>query len=191
MRNLETARLWLRPFTEADYPAVYAISSDPETTRYLFYWGHPGVTPEQDARRFLRRAIDGFAENPVRCREYALVRKADGAVIGDGSIELLDAETAEIGWILLPAYRGQGYAREMGEELMRRGFETLGVKRVIAHCDARNAPSYHLMERLGMRLERLEKEARPAKTPGGTKGDECTYALDRAQWEEKQNGIHS
>lgn len=191
MRNLETARLWLRPFTEADYPVIYAIAADPETTRYLFYWGRPGMMPEQDAWRFLRRAINGFAEAPVRCREYALVRKADCAVIGDGSIELLDAETAEIGWILLPAYRGQGYAGEMGEELLRRCFETLGVERVIAHCDARNAPSYHVMQRLGMRLEGVEKAARPAKAADEAKGDECTYALTRAQWEENRNGIHS
>ena len=44
MRNLETSRLLLRPFTWEDYPLIYGISSDPDTVKYLYYWGRPDMT---------------------------------------------------------------------------------------------------------------------------------------------------
>lgn len=185
MECLETERLRLRPFEEGDYPLILAIASDPETVKYLCRWGLPGVPPQQDARRFLDSALAGWAQNPIRVREYCLVRKDTGEAIGDGSIEYWNEDTAEIGWILLPAHRGQGYVTEMGRALLRYGFEKMGVQRIIAHCDALNAPSYHVMERLGMRREGVAWVARPAKTPGGQKGDECTYAILREDWEKE------
>lgn len=185
MKSLETTRLRLRPFEEGDYPLILGIASDPETVKYLYHWGRPGMTPEQDARRFLNYALGEWAKNPIRAREYCLVRKDTQEAIGDGSVEYWDADTAEIGWILLPKHRGKGYVTEMARTLLRYAFEEMGVSRVIAHCDARNAPSYHVMERLGMRREGVAWAARPAKTPGGDKGDECTYAILREDWEKE------
>ena len=185
MEHLETRRILLRPFTPADWDTVYQISTDPDTTKYLCHFGNAGSTPEGDARRFLSYATEAWQKDPLRAREYALVLKETGEVMGDGSIELLDDANAcaEIGWILLPRFRGKGYATEMGRELLRFGFETLGVQRIIAHCDARNAPSYHVMERLGMRFAHLAPAARPAKEQNGPKGDEATYEILRENWE--------
>lgn len=183
MKRLETQRLRLRPFEEGDFPLILGISSDPETVKHLYYWGRPGMTPEEDARRFLNYAMGAARETPIRSMEYCLVRKTDGAAIGDGSLELLGRDTGEIGWILLPACRGQGYAQEMARELLRYGFEEWGLSRIIAHCDARNAPSFHVMERLGMRREGVALSVRPEKEIGGDKGDECTYAILREEWE--------
>ena len=180
--RLETERLALRPFTEADYPLILRISSDPATTEYLYYWGRIGTTPESDARRFLDYALKNWARLPIRAREYCVTLRQGGQAIGDGSIEWVENErgTAEIGWILLPEYRGRGYATEAGRELMRTAFEVMGADTVIAHCDSRNAPSRHVMERLGMTLRAIEPEARPAKRPGEKNGDECTYAISRS-----------
>lgn len=177
---LETERLLLRPFMAADRPLILAIASDPATTKYLYYWGHIGSTPESDADRFLQYALSSWQEKPIRAREFCIVRKADGVAVGDGSIEWVDDATAEIGWILLPAYRGKGYATEMGKALVRAGFEVLGAQKIIAHCDERNLPSRHVMERLGMTLEHIEPEARPIKALGEKKGNECTYVLSPA-----------
>ena len=62
--RLETERLALRPFTEADYPLILRISSDPATTEYLYYWGRIGTTPESDARRFLDYAVKTGKKRP-------------------------------------------------------------------------------------------------------------------------------
>ncbi len=185
MLSLETERLRLRPFEEMDYPLIYRIASDPGTTEYLFFWGRIGSTPETDARRYLDYARSRWEEKPVRAWEYCVILKETGEAIGQGSVEWLrDApRTAEIGWILLPEHRGKGYATEMGRELMRTAFDTIGARQVIAHCDSRNAPSYRVMERLGMKRTGVEKSARPAKRIGESSGDECTYALSCDEWE--------
>ena len=187
--SLETERLRLRPFREEDYPLILRIASDPNTTRYLYYWGRIGCTKEQDARRFLDYALSSWAETPIRAREFCVVNKENGLSMGDGSAEWVHDEegTAEIGWILLPEFRGHGFATEMGRELMRAAFDIMGAKRVIAHCDARSAPSYHVMERLHMHLVHIEKEARPAKKENEKKGDECTYSIARQEWERLKN----
>lgn len=182
LTRLETERLTLRPFEEGDFPLLLRLAQDADTVRYLYSWGHPGVTPAQDARRFLDRALTGWAQRPVRLREYCVVRKADQAPLGDGSIETLDEKTAEIGWILLPEHRKRGYAVEMGRALLRAGFEETGAERIIAHCDARNAASYRVMERLGMAWQGTRRAVRPEKTPGGPKGDEVTCGITRRDW---------
>ena len=185
MKHLETARLMLRPFEEADYPLILKISSDPETVKYLYFWGRPGITPEADAHRFLAYALGEWGKTPIRAREYCIVLKETGETLGDGSVEYLeeDRNVAEIGWILTPEHRGKGYVTEMGRELIRYAFEEMKVDKVIAHCDTRNIPSYRVMERLHMHLESMEKECRPAKVEGGLKSDEYTYAISRQEWE--------
>lgn len=185
MMCLETERLRLRPFEESDHPLVLRIASDADTTKYLFFWGRIGSTPESDTRRYLEYALGRWREKPIRAWEYCVTLKATGEAIGQGSVEWWQdvPGEAEIGWILLPEHRGKGYATEMGRELLRVAFEVLGAKSVISHCDDRNAASYHVMERLGMKLDGIEKGARPAKRKGESNGDERTYALSRAEWD--------
>ena len=185
LRFLETERLRLRPFTEADKPLILRISADPGTTEYLFFWGRMGTTPESDARRYLDYALERWREEPARAWEYCVALKETGEAVGQGSLEWVEGQpgAVELGWILLPEHRGRGYATEMGKELVRTAFDVLGAQRVIAHCDDRNAPSFRVMERLGMTLAGIEKEARPAKRAGEKNGDERLYVLSRADWE--------
>lgn len=183
--SLETERLRLRPFSEADRPLILRIASDPDTTKYLFFWGRVGSTPESDTRRYLEYALGRWGETPIRAWEYCATLKETGEAIGQGSVEWCQdlPGAAEIGWILLPEHRGKGYATEMGRKLIRAAFEVLGAKTVISHCDDRNAPSYRVMERLGMKLTGIEKGARPVKHPGETCGDERLYVLSRGEWD--------
>ena len=179
--SLETERLKLRPISKEDRPMVLRISSDPATTEYLYFWGRVGATPESDAARYLEYAVGNWEKTPIRAREFCLILKETGTAIGIGSVEWVENEssTAELGWILLPEYRGSGFATEAGRELIRAAFDIMGADTVIAHCDSRNQPSRSVMERLGMTLREIAPETRPAKRPGERKGDECTYALRR------------
>ena len=181
--HLETERLLLRPFTWDDFDVCYRIAADEGTTRYLYWWGNAGSTPEGDANRFLERAVGGWEKKPLMAREYALVLKETGTVIGDGSIEDFGNGEGEIGWILLPEYRGKGYVTEMGKELLRYGFEELKLHRIITNCDARNENSWHVMERLMMQRAQITYGVRPAKEQDGFAGDEMTYAITKEQYD--------
>ncbi len=85
----------------------------------------------------------------------AMERRDSRAVIGNVSLHWLIAEhrQGEIGFVLHPDHHGQRYGREAATEMLRLGFEGLGLHRIIGRCDARNDASARLMERLGMRRE--------------------------------------
>lgn len=188
MHELETERLMLRPFLPEDDETILRISSDPDTVKYLYFWGREGKTPRQDADRFLyEHAIREWEREPIRMREYAVVLKETGKVIGDASIEDFGGGTGEIGWILLPEYRGNGYIHEAGERLLEFAFDTLGLFDVTACCDIRNVPSRHVMERLGMHLKERVPNARPDKGDG-IQADELVYMVNRADWWWRKNG---
>ncbi len=187
MKNcLYTQRLLLRPFAKDDYALVHAIAADEETTRFLYYWGRMGMTVEQDTQRFLNYAAGGWEKENVIDREYVLVRREDGAEIGDGSIQIIGDKEAEIGWILLPEYRGCGYVTEMAQELLRYGFEDLQMERIIASCDAQNTASYRVMERLNMHLWETKRGVRPVKKEGDLPGDTLVYGIDKETWDKSK-----
>lgn len=145
---LETERLVLRPFVEADVAPYAAINADPAVMRWL---GGPRslevtVREMQQANDSLGR--DGFGS-------VAMARKADGVFVGmcGFSIEEWYSPTDhEIGWRLAPAFQGIGYATEAARTWLDYGFGPLGLKRVISIADAPNFASIRVMQRLGMQL---------------------------------------
>ncbi len=87
--------------------------------------------------------------------------------------------TGEIGFVVKPAEQGRGYATEMAAEMMRLGFEDLGLRRVIGRLDARNTASARVLEHLGMRREALLVENEWVK---GEWCSELDYALLADEW---------
>ena len=147
-----TRRLTLRPATAADLDATWDFRR------------------REDVSRWLTRAPATLAEYRTQFLDPAslgksLVVELAGAVIGDLMLQVVDAwgqaevaaeargVQAELGWVLHPDHAGRGYASEAVRELLRLGFEELGLRRMTASCFAANVPSWRLMERVGMRRE--------------------------------------
>jgi len=175
---IETARLLLRPFTMDDLDALHAIHSRPDVARYL-YW-------EPRSRREVRKVLTARARGTTLDAAgdtlvLAIERRDSGALIGDVNLRWLSAahRQGEIGFVLHPDYHGRGYGREAALEMLRLGFEGLGLHRIIGRCDARNDASARLMERLGMRREAHFRQNEVFK---GAWGDEYVYALLAAEW---------
>ena len=70
-----------------------------------------------------------------------------------------DGKQVEVGWVFHPDVQGRGYATEAARELLRVGFEEVGVHRVWAQLDAENTASARICERLGMRREAFYEKA--------------------------------
>ena len=85
----------------------------------------------------------------------------------------------EIGYALHTDYQGKGYASEAAREILRLGFEDLGLRRICAILDDRNGPSALLLERLGMRREGHLIECAFFK---GEWANEYIYALREDEW---------
>jgi len=180
MEILETERLILRPFEEADFEAVHAYASVAENIQYMPW----GPNDESQTKAFIMRSIAQSKENPCKEYQYAVVLKSGKKLIGGCSFTVSGNAEAEIGWILHRDYWKQGYGTEMGKCLVEFGFNKLGLHRIIAHCDAENYGSYRVMERIGMRREGCFLEARPASKFSDKKyGDEYSYAIQKDEWE--------
>ena len=85
----------------------------------------------------------------------AVRRRPDDAFIG--RVTLFDRNEAnraiEMGYLIGPAYRGQGYAREAVDLTVRYAFDHLKLNRIIAQTGSFNVRSIALLESLGFLQE--------------------------------------
>lgn len=148
---LTTDRLILREFTENDWQATLAYQSDPRYLRF-YPWTH---RTEPEVRDFVNLFVDQQGEQPRRKFQLALTQNSDGRLIGSGGIRVHNAEErqANIGYELDPHFWGNGFATEAVDELLRFGFQTLGMHRIGGECLAENTASVRVMEKSGMKQE--------------------------------------
>jgi RimJ/RimL family protein N-acetyltransferase len=177
--RIETPRLVLRPFADADLDALFELRARPDVSRYL-YW--EPVTREEVAQELHRRVRHHALERVGDRIHLAVTLRDGGTVIGDVMLEWLSEQhrQGEVGFVFHPDHQGKGYAREAGAEMLRLGFEHFGLHRIIGRCDARNAPSSALMRRLGMRQEAHFVQNEVFK---GDWGDELVFAMLASEWE--------
>jgi RimJ/RimL family protein N-acetyltransferase len=175
---LHTDRLELRPFSVDDLEDAYVYMSDPAVVRYL-YWQ---VRDRDEVRAFLTdRALQGALEREGDRLTLALVLPLTGQVVGEVMLSWTSRENrqGEIGFVLNPAFQGNGYAREAALVVLALGFDKLGLHRIVGRCDALNVTSAGLMERLGMRREAHFIHDEIFK---GEWGDVLVYAMLEDEW---------
>jgi RimJ/RimL family protein N-acetyltransferase len=176
---LTTARLRLRPFNRGDVDGVFAYRGREDVARYLF---DPPLSRDECALAIQQRVTQTTFETEGDRIVLAVEPLGTSGLIGEVSLiwRSSEARQAEIGWIFHPAHQGQGYASEAAAVLLRLAFNTAGLHRVYARCDAANQSSWRLMERLGMRREAHFREH--ARFKGGW-DEEYYYALLRREWQ--------
>jgi RimJ/RimL family protein N-acetyltransferase len=152
METFETARLVLRPRDMGDFDACVAMDNDPEVIRYV---GPPWSTTEEHLA-FLRRRIRtryrpglGYwaivpREEPARFLGWILLHpcKVAGAEV-------------EIGWRLIRAAWGRGYATEAARPILAQGFAKTDIREVVADIDPENAGSIRVAEKIGLTYKRV------------------------------------
>ncbi len=146
-KSLQTARLLLRPYKSFDIKALVALIGAREVAATTLRIPHPYT--EDDARAMLRQ----FAKNETPSRFGIFLRETDELCGGIGLNLELEHDRAELGyWIGVP-YWGKGIATEAALEVVRYGFEELGLHRIFATCYVGNTASQKILEKLGMKYE--------------------------------------
>lgn len=174
---LQTARLRLRPFTDADEKPLFALHSSAHVLRY---WDAPPWSERSRAERFIT-ACRRMADEGTGAR-VAMDRVSDGAFIGWCSLTRWnpDHRSAAIGYCLDDAVWGQGYATEAARALLSWAFDTLDLNRVQAETDTRNAASARVLEKLGFVREGTLRED---CVVNGEVSDSWVYGLIRKDWQ--------
>jgi [ribosomal protein S5]-alanine N-acetyltransferase len=154
--QLETERLLLREIVRDDVPALYALFSDPEVTRYNDV---ETFTQEEDAHwviDFLRERFD--SQLGLR---WAICFRSDPAVlIGTCGYNawLRRNNCGEIGYDLMTRYWNQGITTEAVRAILRFGFEKMALNRVEADVTTGNEASARVLVKLGFMEEGLLRQ---------------------------------
>lgn len=149
---ITTPRLHLCHLQEDDDDFILSLLNDPDWLRHI---GDRGVRDAAGARRYLR-------DGPMRMyRErgfglYRMDRRTDGRPMGIcGLIKRPQLDDVDLGYALLPAYRGCGYAREAAMATLTHGRDELGLNRIVAITSLDNQPSIDLLQSVGMVFQRV------------------------------------
>lgn len=144
---IETQRLILRRFEDADADAIYAMRSDAEFMRFI-------KQPES------RKQAVGWMRMVSRYWEtdnfgfWAVVEKRSGETIGwSGTWNLWETGEKEIGFAIARKFWGRGFATEAASVALRYSFENRKAEKTVAVAIPENAASRRVMEKLGMKPE--------------------------------------
>ncbi|MGP3776173.1 GNAT family N-acetyltransferase [Streptomyces sp. SDT5-1] len=175
--HLRTARLRLRAFEDADASALYALQSDAHVLRY---WDSPPWTDPARADQFLANCRR--MEQEGTGARLAAERVSDGEFIGWCTLNSWnpDFRSASLGYCFAESAWGHGYATEAARALLGWAFDTLGLNRVQAEADTRNAASARVLEKLGFVREGTLRED---CVVNGDVSDSWVYGLLRREWQ--------
>jgi RimJ/RimL family protein N-acetyltransferase len=148
--QLETGRLRLAGWRVEDWVQLRPLATDPEVMRYI----HDGKPfPDERTQEFVRRQVRN--EQTLGYCMWRLLEKEGGGMIGFCGLQPLAATPeTEIGWWLSADRWGRGLATEAARRVLRFGFETVGLPRIVAIARAENRASLRVMGKLGMQFEK-------------------------------------
>lgn len=153
----ETPKLMLREVVATDAAFVHALLTDPDFLRHI---GHRGVDTLADAERTIETKYRAsYVEHGFGM--WVIEGKAEGVPLGlAGLVRREGLDHVDIGYAMLPAGRGKGYASEATRAVM--GWAAAkGIAPVVAIVNPDNGASIAVLEKLGLVADRL------VRLPGG------------------------
>ena len=143
---LETARLILRKWTDADAESLFHYAKDPAVGPAAGWQPHQSV---EESRNVIRNLLNG-----AEC--YAICEKGSDEAIGsielrlNGHTDMTDRDDeCELGYWLGKPFWGRGYMPEAAKEILRHGFEDLGMNVIWCGYYDGNQKSKRVQEKLG------------------------------------------
>lgn len=168
-RTVITARLELRPITQADVTEVHAMMATPSLREYM---ADGRVTPIAIVEGWVDASDADFAERGLGL--FVARPRGQAPIVGlTGFLRVYDPPVLELLYAVHPERQRQGLAVEMAAAMLGRGF-SCGLDPIRASTDAPNLPSIRVLERLGMR-----RVGSTAATPW----EQVHYAITRAEFE--------
>ena len=174
---LETERLLLRPWTEADAPACFRYAKDPRVGPRAGWLPHKD---EAESREIIRDVLS-VPET------FAIIWKETGLPIGCVGLNFhtyvsKGDDEAELGYWLGVPWWGRGIMPEAARALLLHGFADIGLERIWCCYFAGNEQSKRVQEKLGFRYQRTIENI-PIPRLNETR-DDVVNLLTREEWME-------
>lgn len=135
-----------------DATFIQELLTDPDFARNI---GDRGVRTVEDAERYI---LTGPGASYERFGFGLFLVELKQTLQPIGICGLLRRDThpdVELGFALLPAGRGKGYALEAATASVEYATAVLGLDRIVAITAPDNLPSIRVLEKLGFRFERM------------------------------------
>ena len=170
-----TAHLILRRFVPADLRGFQSYRSDPGVGRFQGW----SVQDDAGAACFLATMATIDMGVPGEWFQIAIEDRLTAKLVGDIGICVHAGAiaSAEIGFTIAPSAQRRGFGTEAVRAALGLLFETGKIEQVEGITDARNVPSIHLLERVGMQIVRTQIVV--------FKGEHCTevvYSIEKDRW---------
>lgn len=145
--QLKTERLRLCALGERHFEAYAKMLADASSTHFV---GDGDPLDRMNAWRSMAMLLGHWALRGYGM--WAVERIDNGQFIGRVGLHHPEGwPDIELGWMLLPEYRHQGYASEAGRAALDFAFQDLHASRLISLIRTENAPAERLARRLGAR----------------------------------------
>lgn len=147
---LETKRLILRKFEEADFERLFLLDSNPEVMKYV---GMPTLSKAEESKEVVKMIMKQYEDNGLG--RLAVIEKESELLIGWSGLKLNTSEVNgyenfyELGYRFLPETWGKGYATESGKASLDYGFNDLKAEIIYAYAHCENTASNHILTKLG------------------------------------------
>ena len=142
MTFIETPRLRLRPWRNADAPALFELARDPHIGMLCGWKPFERIDDAHEALSTVLAVPDS----------YAVTLASTGELVGSMALRIdtgsPEASVADIGYWIGAPYWGKGYATEAGDAIIGRARE-LGVKTIVLKYFDGNSASRRVSEKLG------------------------------------------
>jgi ribosomal-protein-alanine N-acetyltransferase len=152
---LETSRLILKKISLEDAEDMFEYASDPEVAKYVTWEYHKSM---EDSLNLIKRMLSISEKGDVAF--WGLYLKENGKLIGTFELNI-DRKNmmGEIAFVLSKKYWNKGLMTEAVRKVIEFGFEKLNLNRIQARCMAENISSERVMQKAGMKLEGILREA--------------------------------
>ena len=149
---LETKRLILSEMSIEDAPFLYDLVNDSAWIKFI---GDRGIKTIADAENYLStKIIPSYNKNGFGF--YLISTKDENLPVGiSGLIDRDGLEYVDVGFALLPDFRGKGYAFESTKAILNFAKNTLQLDPIIAITNLDNLKSSQLLERLGLKFDKI------------------------------------
>ncbi|RAM49289.1 MAG: GNAT family N-acetyltransferase [Hapalosiphonaceae cyanobacterium JJU2] len=153
--TVQTQRLILRPFRLADANDVQLLAGAWEIAAMTLNVPHP--YEDGMAQEWIQTHPAAFSEG--KDANFAIALRDTNALCGAISLGINQKHNhAELGYWIGKPFWGNGYCTEAAKEVLRYGFETLGLHRICAYHFAHNPTSGRVMQKIGMTFEGCRRQ---------------------------------